>query len=130
MNEYQEEIDFSCLNGECLIWTHLANKKESDIFYFKCWLTSLCVQELNKNSIPLENVRICYSPFSRTRHTAEVVASVLNIHFNGPQCKVTCFAFAKICLIGISWMFVALNSLNDRQNKSLNQCILTWHRRG
>ncbi|CAL5376902.1 unnamed protein product [Camellia sinensis] len=45
------------------------------------------VQELEENKIPLENVRICYSPFSRTRHTAKVVASVLNIPFEGPQCK-------------------------------------------
>ncbi|KAH9654857.1 phosphoglycerate mutase family protein [Citrus sinensis] len=44
--------------------------------------------ELNENNIPLENVRICYSPFSRTTHTAEVVASVLNLPFEGPQCKV------------------------------------------
>ncbi|CAL5328809.1 unnamed protein product [Camellia sinensis] len=43
--------------------------------------------ELEENKIPLENVRICYSPFSRTRHTAKVVASVLNIPFEGPQCK-------------------------------------------
>lgn len=48
----------------------------------------LCVQELKENDIKLENVRICYSPFSRTRHTAEVVASVLNLPFEGPQCKV------------------------------------------
>ncbi|KAK8617768.1 hypothetical protein V6N13_080674 [Hibiscus sabdariffa] len=32
--------------------------------------------------------RICYSPFARTSHTAEVVASVLNLPFEGPQCKV------------------------------------------
>ncbi|CAL5377931.1 unnamed protein product [Camellia sinensis] len=44
-------------------------------------------KELEENKIPLENVRICYSPFSRTRHTAKVVASVLNIPFEGPQCK-------------------------------------------
>ncbi|KAK6118652.1 hypothetical protein DH2020_047565 [Rehmannia glutinosa] len=36
----------------------------------------------------LKNVRICYSPFSRTKHTAKVVASVLDIPFEGPQCKV------------------------------------------
>ncbi|KAK9944365.1 hypothetical protein M0R45_009937 [Rubus argutus] len=42
---------------------------------------------LEENSVPLENVRICYSPFSRTRQTAEVVASVLNIQFEGAQCK-------------------------------------------
>ncbi|PON66233.1 Histidine phosphatase [Parasponia andersonii] len=44
--------------------------------------------ELKENNIPLEKVRICYSPFSRTTHTAEVVASVLNIPFEGAQCKV------------------------------------------
>ncbi|KAL9417404.1 hypothetical protein AB3S75_040398 [Citrus x aurantiifolia] len=48
----------------------------------------LFLKELNENNIPLENVRICYSPFSRTTHTAEVVASVLNLPFEGPQCKV------------------------------------------
>ncbi|KAK4798646.1 hypothetical protein SAY86_030972 [Trapa natans] len=45
-------------------------------------------KELKENNIPIENVRICYSPFSRTTHTARVVASVLNIPFEGPQCKV------------------------------------------
>uniref|UniRef100_A0A5B7C1K9 Uncharacterized protein n=1 Tax=Davidia involucrata TaxID=16924 RepID=A0A5B7C1K9_DAVIN len=45
-------------------------------------------KELKENNIPFENVRICYSPFSRTSHTAEVVASVLNLPFEGPQCKV------------------------------------------
>ncbi|KAL6522492.1 hypothetical protein OROMI_031450 [Orobanche minor] len=45
--------------------------------------------ELKEHEIDLENVRICYSPFSRTTHTAKVVASVLNIQFeDGPQCKV------------------------------------------
>lgn len=53
-----------------------------------CRLTVLCVQELKENNIPLENVRICYSPFSRTTHTAKIVASVLNLLFEGPQCKV------------------------------------------
>ncbi|KAD4982169.1 hypothetical protein R6Q59_001747 [Mikania micrantha] len=48
----------------------------------------LFLKELKENDIPLENVRICYSPFSRTTHTAEVVASVLNISLEGPQCKV------------------------------------------
>ncbi|CAL5417172.1 unnamed protein product [Camellia sinensis] len=43
--------------------------------------------ELEENKIPLENVRIYHSPFSRTRRTAKVVASVLNIPFEGPQCK-------------------------------------------
>ncbi|KAK9051888.1 hypothetical protein SSX86_028516 [Deinandra increscens subsp. villosa] len=48
----------------------------------------LFLKELQENGIPLENVRICYSPFSRTTHTAEVVASVLNLSLGGPQCKV------------------------------------------
>lgn len=94
MNEDQEERDFSCPRWcECLVWTHLATKKQREVFSVSYWLTSVCVQELNENNIPLENVRICYSPFSRTRHTAEVVASVLNILFDGPQCKVTAFPF-------------------------------------
>lgn len=46
----------------------------------------LFLKELEKNKIPLENVRVCYSPFSRTKHTAQVVTSVLNIPFEGPQC--------------------------------------------
>lgn len=45
-------------------------------------------KDLEGKSIPLENVRLCYSPFSRTSHTAKVVASVLNLPFEGPQCKV------------------------------------------
>ncbi|CAK9177912.1 unnamed protein product [Ilex paraguariensis] len=45
-------------------------------------------KELKDRNILLENVRICYSPFSRTSHTAKVVASVLNLPFDGPQCKV------------------------------------------
>nr|KJB47463.1 hypothetical protein B456_008G040700 [Gossypium raimondii] len=48
----------------------------------------LFLKELKENDIPLENVRMCYSPFARTRHTAEVVASTLNLPFEGPQCKV------------------------------------------
>ena len=48
----------------------------------------LHLQELKDNNIPLEDVRICYSPFSRTTHTAKVVASVLSIPFEGTQCKV------------------------------------------
>ncbi|KAL3813965.1 hypothetical protein ACJIZ3_015233 [Penstemon smallii] len=46
------------------------------------------LNELNEKEIGLEKVRICYSPFSRTTHTAKVVASVLNIPIEGPQCKV------------------------------------------
>ncbi|KAK4275940.1 hypothetical protein QN277_018950 [Acacia crassicarpa] len=45
-------------------------------------------KELEARSILLENLRICYSPFSRTSHTAEVVAGVLNLCFQGSQCKI------------------------------------------
>ncbi|XP_057440808.1 uncharacterized protein LOC130732835 isoform X2 [Lotus japonicus] len=45
-------------------------------------------KELEANDVPLANVRICYSPFSRTTHTAKIVATVLNLPFEGPQCKV------------------------------------------
>ncbi|OAY52196.1 metal-independent phosphoserine phosphatase isoform X1 [Manihot esculenta] len=48
----------------------------------------LFVKQLEERNIPLESVRICYSPFARTSHTAKVVASVLNLPFEGPQCKV------------------------------------------
>ncbi|KAJ8767069.1 hypothetical protein K2173_012584 [Erythroxylum novogranatense] len=48
----------------------------------------LFLKELKASNIQLENVRICYSPFARTSHTAKVVASVLNLPFEGPQCKV------------------------------------------
>ncbi|KAJ8572112.1 hypothetical protein K7X08_008623 [Anisodus acutangulus] len=43
---------------------------------------------LKEDNLPLENVRICYSPFSRTTHTAQVVASVLDVSFERPQCMV------------------------------------------
>jgi len=46
-------------------------------------------QELEAKNIALAHVRICYSPFSRTRHTANLVASFLNLPFEGPQCKVS-----------------------------------------
>ncbi|WCJ40004.1 Phosphoglycerate mutase family protein [Euphorbia peplus] len=46
------------------------------------------LKELKEKNIPIENVRICYSPFARTTHTAKVVASVLDIPFDGPQFKV------------------------------------------
>lgn len=45
------------------------------------------VKELKENDLSIKDVRICYSPFSRTRHTAEVVASILGLPFEGPQCK-------------------------------------------
>lgn len=45
-------------------------------------------KSLLENGIPIENVRICYSPFSRTTHTAKEVASVLEIPFDGSQFRV------------------------------------------
>ncbi|XP_031380582.1 uncharacterized protein LOC116195488 isoform X2 [Punica granatum] len=51
-------------------------------------VSRLSSQELKENNVPLEKVRICFSPFSRTTHTARVVASILNLPFEGPQCKV------------------------------------------
>ncbi|KAI3921995.1 hypothetical protein MKX01_005684 [Papaver californicum] len=43
---------------------------------------------LKEHNIPIENVRIFYSPFSRTKQTAEIVASVLHLPFeSSPQCK-------------------------------------------
>ncbi|CAI0407717.1 unnamed protein product [Linum tenue] len=48
----------------------------------------LLLKELKENGIPLDSVRICYSPFARTSHTARVAASALSIPFEGPQCKV------------------------------------------
>ncbi|WCJ39979.1 Phosphoglycerate mutase family protein [Euphorbia peplus] len=48
----------------------------------------LFLQELKEKNMPLESVRVCYSPFARTTHTAKVVASVLDIPFDGPQFKV------------------------------------------
>ncbi|KFK30443.1 hypothetical protein AALP_AA7G261700 [Arabis alpina] len=47
----------------------------------------LFLQQLKESNIELDKVRICYSPFSRTTHTAKVVAQVLNLPFDGPQCK-------------------------------------------
>ncbi|KAI4297860.1 hypothetical protein L6164_037721 [Bauhinia variegata] len=48
----------------------------------------LFLKELEISNIAFDKVRICYSPFSRTTHTAKVVATVLNLPFDGPQCKV------------------------------------------
>lgn len=45
------------------------------------------LQQLKESNIELDKVRICYSPFSRTTHTARVVAKVLNLPFDAPQCK-------------------------------------------
>lgn len=48
----------------------------------------LFTKELKKGKILLENVRICYSPFSRTIQTAKAVAGILGIPFESSQCKV------------------------------------------
>ncbi|VVB09585.1 unnamed protein product [Arabis nemorensis] len=47
----------------------------------------LFLKQLKESNIQLDHVRICYSPFSRTTHTAKVVAQVLNLPFDGPHCK-------------------------------------------
>nr|CAD1821216.1 unnamed protein product [Ananas comosus var. bracteatus] len=47
----------------------------------------LLQKELKEKNIPLDNVRICYSPFARTIDTAKVVANVLDISFESPKCK-------------------------------------------
>lgn len=69
--------------------------------YFFCGISVLYMQELKENNIPLENVRICYSPFSRTIHTAKVVASVLNIPFEGAQCKVNSSNSIQNCFVWV-----------------------------
>ncbi|KAM7257846.1 hypothetical protein ACFE04_013587 [Oxalis oulophora] len=46
------------------------------------------LKQLKDASIPIDNVRICYSPFSRTTHTAKLVESVLNLPLQPPQSKV------------------------------------------
>ena len=56
------------------------------------------MQELKENCILLENVRICYSPFSRTIHTAKVAASALNLPFESPLCKVKELFSFHLCL--------------------------------
>ena len=63
----------------------------------------LSMQELRENNIGLENVRICYSPFSRTTHTAKVVASVLDIPLEPPQCKVSTVSTAGRNLIHVAF---------------------------
>ncbi|XP_064991178.1 uncharacterized protein LOC135585868 isoform X1 [Musa acuminata AAA Group] len=50
-------------------------------------LLKISMQEIDEKKILLENVRICYSPFSRTTDTAKVVADVLGISFDSCQCK-------------------------------------------
>ncbi|KAG9452641.1 hypothetical protein H6P81_005545 [Aristolochia fimbriata] len=48
----------------------------------------LLLKELQLTNTPLDAVRICYSPFSRTTQTAKTVANELNLPFESPQCKV------------------------------------------
>ncbi|ESQ32329.1 hypothetical protein EUTSA_v10004876mg [Eutrema salsugineum] len=45
------------------------------------------LKQLKESNISLEKVRIRYSPFSRTTHTARIVAQVLNLPFDTPHCK-------------------------------------------
>lgn len=73
----------------------------------------LYAQELKEKDILLENVRICYSPFSRTRHTAEVVASILKLPFEGPQCKVIFVIFGEIHFMENS-LPLTLNCRNEQ----------------
>ncbi|KAJ8498021.1 hypothetical protein OPV22_008573 [Ensete ventricosum] len=47
----------------------------------------LLLKEIKEKKILPENVRICYSPFSRTTDTAKVVADVLGISFDSCQSK-------------------------------------------
>jgi len=61
-----------------------------DLVSVPCSCTS-SKQVLEDANIPFERVRICYSPFARTAHTARVVASVLGLPFEGDQCKVISF---------------------------------------
>ncbi|CAN6242538.1 unnamed protein product [Urochloa humidicola] len=44
-------------------------------------------KKLEGIGVPLDSVKIRYSPFSRTTETARVVASVLGIPFEGPSCE-------------------------------------------
>lgn len=67
--------------------------------------TKSSMQALRENDIGLEKVRICYSPFSRTTHTAKVAASVLDIPFEGPQCKVS---FVVLRLLGKNQIMVVM----------------------
>lgn len=84
------------------------------------------MQELTEKKIPIENVRICYSPFSRTSHTAKVVASVLDIPFDGPQCK-ACYpiltdSFPRGCLKGGQTFVTCYSFEGDVKIIVLNQC--------
>ncbi|PNT60723.1 hypothetical protein BRADI_5g03697v3 [Brachypodium distachyon] len=44
-------------------------------------------KELEEMGVPVDSVKIHYSPFSRTTETARVVAGVLGVPFEGPNCK-------------------------------------------
>ncbi|KAL1190186.1 Metal-independent phosphoserine phosphatase [Cardamine amara subsp. amara] len=46
------------------------------------------LKQLKESNIQLDKVRICYSPFSRTTHTARLVAEVLNLPFHAPHSKI------------------------------------------
>jgi hypothetical protein len=39
--------------------------------------------------VPVDSVKIRYSPCSRTTETARAVAGVLGVPFDGPSCKVS-----------------------------------------
>ncbi|PVH34913.1 hypothetical protein PAHAL_7G065100 [Panicum hallii] len=49
----------------------------------------LLQKELEEMGVPVDSVKIRYSPFSRTTETARVVAGVLGIPFEGPSCAVS-----------------------------------------
>ncbi|RCV32693.1 hypothetical protein SEVIR_7G007100v4 [Setaria viridis] len=44
-------------------------------------------KELEEMGVPVDSVKIRYSPFSRTTETARAVAGVLGIPFEGPSCE-------------------------------------------
>uniref|UniRef100_A0ACD5WQ69 Uncharacterized protein n=1 Tax=Avena sativa TaxID=4498 RepID=A0ACD5WQ69_AVESA len=46
-------------------------------------------KELEEMGVPVDSVKIRYSPFSRTMETARAVAGVLGVPFDGPSCKAT-----------------------------------------
>ncbi|XP_047069720.1 uncharacterized protein LOC124677811 [Lolium rigidum] len=54
----------------------------------RCAGESLC-KELEELGVPVDSVKIRYSPFSRTTETARAVAAVLGVPFDGPSCKAT-----------------------------------------
>jgi hypothetical protein len=58
----------------------------------------LLVQELEELDVPVDSVKIRYSPFSRTTETARAVAGVLGVPFDGPSCKVS-GSWMNICSV-------------------------------